>query len=193
MRSLLRNRKFFRSLATTPWHIHKTHTHTAATFPKWPFGLHNTEVIAGVGHFNDTYFETIFLSSEDVGDPVPGVALNGTMVSSHPLFDDYWRGKHDAMENIRVPMYILGSFVNPFMFKVRSIRSASETRRANGCEYTLPLNSMRCMILKLWMTRKDFMTAIAKGFRTDGSTIQLRYAYHYMGLEQFQTLWNEQR
>ena len=36
------------------------------------------------------------------------------MVKSHPLFDDYWAGKYDAVENIDVPMYILGSFSNPF-------------------------------------------------------------------------------
>lgn len=36
------------------------------------------------------------------------------MVKSHPLFDEYWAGKCDAVEKIRVPMYILGSFSNPF-------------------------------------------------------------------------------
>ena len=36
------------------------------------------------------------------------------MVKTHPLFDDYWAGKYDAVENIDVPMYVLGSFSNPF-------------------------------------------------------------------------------
>lgn len=36
------------------------------------------------------------------------------MVKTHPLFDEYWEGKYDHVENIRVPMYILGSFGNPF-------------------------------------------------------------------------------
>lgn len=36
------------------------------------------------------------------------------MVKTHPLFDDYWSGKYDPVENITVPMYILGSFSNPF-------------------------------------------------------------------------------
>ena len=36
------------------------------------------------------------------------------MVKSHPLFDDYWAGKYDEVENIDVPVYLLGSFSNPF-------------------------------------------------------------------------------
>ena len=36
------------------------------------------------------------------------------MVKSHPLFDDYWAGKYDEVEKIDVPLYLLGSFSNPF-------------------------------------------------------------------------------
>ena len=36
------------------------------------------------------------------------------MVKTHPLFDDYWATKHDPVESIDVPMYLLGSFSNPF-------------------------------------------------------------------------------
>lgn len=36
------------------------------------------------------------------------------MVKTHTLFDDYWAGKCDPVENIKVPMYILGSCSNPF-------------------------------------------------------------------------------
>ena len=36
------------------------------------------------------------------------------MIKTHPLFDEYWAGKYDEVENIDVPMYILGSFSNPF-------------------------------------------------------------------------------
>ena len=36
------------------------------------------------------------------------------MVKSHPLFDDYWAGKYDEVENIEVPLYLLSSFSNPF-------------------------------------------------------------------------------
>ena len=35
-------------------------------------------------------------------------------VKSHPLFDEYWAGKYDETENIDVPIYLLGSFSNPF-------------------------------------------------------------------------------
>ncbi|KAK5132873.1 hypothetical protein LTR08_008589 [Meristemomyces frigidus] len=54
---------------------------TAASFGKWQFGLENTQVIPGVGDFNDTYLEYVFLSSEPADAPVPGIALNGTMIS----------------------------------------------------------------------------------------------------------------
>ena len=38
-----------------------------------------------------------------------------SMVRTHPLFDDYWAGKYDEVENILdVPMYLLSSFSNPF-------------------------------------------------------------------------------
>lgn len=37
-----------------------------------------------------------------------------TMVRTHPLFDEYWAGKNDAVENVDVPLYVLGSFSNPF-------------------------------------------------------------------------------
>ncbi|OQE46180.1 hypothetical protein PENCOP_c001G01325 [Penicillium coprophilum] len=36
------------------------------------------------------------------------------MVKTHPLFDEYWAGKYDEVEKINVPMYLLGSFSNPF-------------------------------------------------------------------------------
>jgi predicted acyl esterase len=36
------------------------------------------------------------------------------MVKTHPLFDEYWAGKSDKVEKINVPMYLLGSFANPF-------------------------------------------------------------------------------
>lgn len=36
------------------------------------------------------------------------------MVATHPLFDDYWMGKYDEVSRIDVPMYMLGSFNNPF-------------------------------------------------------------------------------
>ena len=36
------------------------------------------------------------------------------MVKTHPLFDDYWAGKYDEVENMNVPLYLLGSFSNPF-------------------------------------------------------------------------------
>lgn len=36
------------------------------------------------------------------------------MVKTHPLFDEYWAGKYDEVANIDVPLYLLGSFGNPF-------------------------------------------------------------------------------
>lgn len=36
------------------------------------------------------------------------------MVKTHPLFDEYWAGKYDDVANIDIPMYVLGSFGNPF-------------------------------------------------------------------------------
>lgn len=36
------------------------------------------------------------------------------MVKTHPLFDEYWAGKYDEVEKINVPLYLLGSFANPF-------------------------------------------------------------------------------
>lgn len=36
------------------------------------------------------------------------------MVKSHPFFDEYWMDKYDEVSNIDVPIYILGSFNNPF-------------------------------------------------------------------------------
>lgn len=36
------------------------------------------------------------------------------MIRKRPLFDDYWAGKYDEVEHIDVPMYVLGSFNNPF-------------------------------------------------------------------------------
>jgi predicted acyl esterase len=36
------------------------------------------------------------------------------MVKTHPLFDDYWADKYDEVANIDVPLYVLGSFNNPF-------------------------------------------------------------------------------
>ena len=36
------------------------------------------------------------------------------MVRTHPLFDDNWEGKYDDVSKIHVPIYVLGSFSNPF-------------------------------------------------------------------------------
>ncbi len=36
------------------------------------------------------------------------------MVTAHPLFDDYWADKDDDISKIGVPLYVLGSFNNPF-------------------------------------------------------------------------------
>lgn len=36
------------------------------------------------------------------------------MVKSHPLFDEYWADKADPIESIDVPLYLLGSFSNPY-------------------------------------------------------------------------------
>lgn len=36
------------------------------------------------------------------------------MVKDHPFFDKYWQDKADPVENIDVPIYLLGSFSNPF-------------------------------------------------------------------------------
>jgi predicted acyl esterase len=36
------------------------------------------------------------------------------MVKTQPLFDEYWAVKNDAVEKISVPLYLLGSFNNPF-------------------------------------------------------------------------------
>lgn len=36
------------------------------------------------------------------------------MVKIRPLFDDYWTDKYDEVSKIDVPMYVLGSFNNPF-------------------------------------------------------------------------------
>lgn len=36
------------------------------------------------------------------------------MVKTHPLFDEYWAGKYDEVDKINVPLYLLGSFANPF-------------------------------------------------------------------------------
>jgi predicted acyl esterase len=36
------------------------------------------------------------------------------MVKTHPLFDEYWAGKDDPVDKISVPLYLLGSFSNPF-------------------------------------------------------------------------------
>ncbi|GKZ51977.1 hypothetical protein AbraIFM66951_008947, partial [Aspergillus brasiliensis] len=36
------------------------------------------------------------------------------MMKTHPLFDEYWAGKYDEVEKINVPLYLLGSFSNPF-------------------------------------------------------------------------------
>lgn len=37
-----------------------------------------------------------------------------TMVKTHALFDDYWAEKYDDVSQIDVPVYVLGSFNNPF-------------------------------------------------------------------------------
>ncbi|KAL4809155.1 alpha/beta-hydrolase [Aspergillus unguis] len=36
------------------------------------------------------------------------------MAQKHPLYDAYWEGKFDHIENIDIPLYILGSYSNPF-------------------------------------------------------------------------------
>lgn len=36
------------------------------------------------------------------------------MVKTHPLFDEYWATKYDEVDKINVPLYLLGSFNNPF-------------------------------------------------------------------------------
>ncbi|CAI7674012.1 unnamed protein product [Penicillium pancosmium] len=43
-----------------------------------------------------------------------GVEDVAQMVKTHPLFDDYWAQKYDEVSNIDVPLYVLGSFGNPF-------------------------------------------------------------------------------
>jgi hypothetical protein len=43
-----------------------------------------------------------------------GVEDVAQMVKTHPLFDDYWAQKYDEVSNIDVPIYVLGSFGNPF-------------------------------------------------------------------------------
>lgn len=36
------------------------------------------------------------------------------MIKSRPFFDEYWMDKYDEVSNIDVPLYVLGSFNNPF-------------------------------------------------------------------------------
>ena len=36
------------------------------------------------------------------------------MIKSHPFYDDYWTDKDDDVSKIDVPLYVLGSFNNPF-------------------------------------------------------------------------------
>jgi beta-glucosidase len=52
---------------------------TGSGFPKWPFGLENTQTIPGIGYFNDTYLGSLFLSSERADALAPDAALNGTL------------------------------------------------------------------------------------------------------------------
>lgn len=53
------------------------------------------------------------------------------MVKTHPLFDDYWADKYDEVTNIDVPLYLLGSFGNPFHVygSFDTFRRASSTRK----------------------------------------------------------------
>ena len=50
-------------------------------FAKWQFGLENTQTILGDGDFNNTLLLEVFLSSAPYDTLVPGVALNGTLIS----------------------------------------------------------------------------------------------------------------
>ena len=53
------------------------------------------------------------------------------MVKSRPLFDDYWAGKLDDVTNVNVPLYLLGSFSNPFHVygSFDTFRRASSTQK----------------------------------------------------------------
>lgn len=53
------------------------------------------------------------------------------MVKTHPLFDEYWAGKYDKVSNIDIPLYVLGSFNNPFHVagSFDTFRQARSTRK----------------------------------------------------------------
>lgn len=60
-----------------------------------------------------------------------GVEDVAQMVKTHPLFDDYWAQKYDEVSNIDVPIYVLGSFGNPFHVygSFDTFRRARSTRK----------------------------------------------------------------
>ncbi|KAJ5145225.1 hypothetical protein N7448_002617 [Penicillium atrosanguineum] len=43
-----------------------------------------------------------------------GFAMQNTFMSKYQWGDEYWAGKYDEVEKINVPMYLLGSFADPF-------------------------------------------------------------------------------
>lgn len=59
------------------------------------------------------------------------------MIKDHPLFDDYWAGKYDEIENIDVPLYLLASFSNPFY----TYGSFDTFRRARSAQKWLRVHS----------------------------------------------------
>jgi predicted acyl esterase len=54
-----------------------------------------------------------------------------TMVKTHPLFDEYWADKYDDVSKVDVPIYVLGSFNNPFHVQgsFDTFRRASSTKK----------------------------------------------------------------
>ncbi|KAK3709391.1 hypothetical protein LTR37_010952 [Vermiconidia calcicola] len=55
---------------------------TAPGLPtKWAFGLAGVQTLLGVGDFNDTYLWETFASDNPWDTPVPGIALNGTLIT----------------------------------------------------------------------------------------------------------------
>ncbi|KAK5110886.1 hypothetical protein LTR85_000696 [Meristemomyces frigidus] len=74
---------------------------SASGFTKWAYGLENTQVMPGVGYFSDDYLALLFLSSTTWDEPVPGVALNGTMISgggSDSITPSYVDAPFDAIQ-----------------------------------------------------------------------------------------------
>ena len=50
-------------------------------FSLWAFGLQGAQTILGLGDFNATYMLEVFLSSQPWNAAVPGIALNGSLIS----------------------------------------------------------------------------------------------------------------